>query len=61
MHNSTVFPQKSVIFVDDGVGSGYSMLAAADFLKKKAPPYRRSRSRSVGYGIPDARNEAADR
>jgi putative phosphoribosyl transferase len=36
--NNKPFPsleQKSVIIVDDGLGSGYSMLAAADFVKKK--------------------------
>lgn len=38
--NNKPFPsleQKSVIIVDDGLGSGYSMLAAADFVKKKNP------------------------
>lgn len=29
--------QKSVVIVDDGLGSGYSMLAAVDFVKKKKP------------------------
>ncbi len=29
--------QKSVLIVDDGLGSGYSMLAAVDFVKKKKP------------------------
>jgi len=38
--NGRSFPsleQKSVIIVDDGLGSGYSMLAAADVAKKKNP------------------------
>lgn len=29
--------QKSVVIVDDGLGSGYSMLAAVDFVKKRNP------------------------
>ncbi len=40
--NNKPFPfleQKSVIIVDDGLGSGYSMLAAADFVKKKNPRF----------------------
>ncbi len=38
--NGRPFPsleQKSVIIVDDGIGSGYSMLAAVDFVKKRHP------------------------
>ncbi len=38
--NNKPFPsleQRSVIIVDDGLRSGYSMLAAADFVKKKNP------------------------
>lgn len=38
--NNKPFPtleQKSVIIVDDGLGSGYSMLTAADFVKKENP------------------------
>lgn len=29
--------QKSVVIVDDGLGSGYSMLAAVDFVRKRNP------------------------
>jgi predicted phosphoribosyltransferase len=38
--NDKPFPsleQKSVIIIDDGLGSGYSMLAAVDFVKKRNP------------------------
>ncbi|OGW45192.1 MAG: hypothetical protein A2078_06385 [Nitrospirae bacterium GWC2_57_9] len=37
---AALFPSlngKSVVIVDDGLGSGYSMLAAVDFVKKKDP------------------------
>lgn len=38
--NNIPFPcldDKSVVIVDDGLGSGYSMLAAVNFVKKKSP------------------------